>query len=296
MLFKVCYRYKLNYFLNKNTNMAYKYESYIPEIKSLIQQFPNITNKEITNTLFKTNDFIGHSTFYKMVCKLTSKKEIIKKEINKILVVGDLHEPFCLDGYLDHCITAYNKYKCNKVIFIGDIIDNHFSSFHEIDPDGMSAGMELDYAIKKLSKWYDAFPQATVIIGNHDRLIMRKAMAGGVSKRWIKEFNEVLEVPGWNFVEQLEIDNVLYIHGEGGTARQRARKDLQSVVQGHLHTQCYTEWIVGSNFKIFGLQVGCGINNKSYSMAYAKNYGKPAIACAVILDGGKLPINLLMNL
>ena len=57
--------------------------------------------------------------------------------IENILIIGDLHEPFCLDGYLQFCINTYHHYKCTDVIFIGDIIDNHFSSYHETSPDGL---------------------------------------------------------------------------------------------------------------------------------------------------------------
>ena len=222
--------------------------------------------------------------------------EIRKSKSGKnVLAIGDLHLPFGLEGYLEHCIETYNKYKCNEVVFIGDIIDNHASSYHETDPDGHSAGQELRLAISQVKKWYDAFPKASVIIGNHDRLIMRKAYSSGLSKLWIKDYADVLGTPNWNFIESIEIDNVLYIHGEGGTARSRARRDLQSIVQGHLHSQAYIEWIVGSKFKIFGMQLGCGINAKSYAMAYGKEGPKPAIACGVILQG-ITPINIMMEL
>ena len=124
---------------------------------------------------------------------------------------------------------------------------------------------------------------------------MRKAQTSGLSKLWIKGYSEVLGTPGWDFVGSIEIDNVLYVHGEGGTARMRAKRDLQSVVQGHLHSQCYIEWIVGSKFKIFGMQVGCGVDNKAYAMAYGREYAKPAIACGVVLEG-LVPINVMVNL
>lgn len=212
-----------------------------------------------------------------------------------VLVIGDLHLPFSLRGYLEHCVKMYKLYNCDEVVFIGDIIDNHASSYHETNPDGLNAGEELAQAISEVAKWYQAFPKATVIIGNHDRIIMRKAFSSGLSKHWIKEFNEVLNTPGWKFQESIEIDDVLYIHGEGGTARTKMKNDLQSVVQGHLHTQCYVEWLVGAKFKIFGMQVGCGINHSSYALAYAKAGKKPAIACGVVLQG-KTPINLLMDL
>jgi len=114
-------------------------------------------------------------------------KNIIKKE-RRILFIGDLHEPFCLDGYLQHCIDTYKNYNCNQVVFAGDVIDNHYSSYHEPDPDGMGAGSELDYAIKRLKKWHEAFPLADVCIGNHDRIVARKAFSAGLSNRWLKDY------------------------------------------------------------------------------------------------------------
>ena len=205
--------------------------------------------------------------------------------INRVLCIGDLHEPFCVAGYLKHCKDIYNKYNCNKVVFIGDVIDNHYSSFHEADPDGMGAGDELDQAIDKLAKWYKAFPVADVCIGNHDRIIARKAFSGGVPKRWLKKINEVLEVPGWTFAERFEIDGIQYVHGESGKAIKKAKDDMMSTVQGHRHTEFGIEYGFGLNHAIFGCAVGCGIDVRSYAMAYGKNFKKPAIGCATILDG-----------
>jgi hypothetical protein len=220
----------------------------------------------------------------------------LKDESNRVLVIGDLHEPFCLDGYLDFCIEQKEKFNCNKIVFIGDVIDNHFSSYHETDANGLGGSDELDFAIKKIARWRDAFPVATVIIGNHDRIIMRKAQTSAVPTKWIREYKDVLEVPQWDFLDRLVIDDVQYIHGEAGTARTKCKSDMMSTVQGHLHTQAYTEWVVGQKFKVFGTQVGCGINHNSYAMAYAKRGKKPAIGCVVVLNEGRTPINLLMDL
>jgi len=225
--------------------------------------------------------------------KLKAFQHLTKKE-RRILVVGDLHEPFCLDKYLQFCIDTYAKWNCNHVIFIGDIIDNHYASFHQADPNGMGGGDELDLAIKKVSKWYEAFPKADVCIGNHDRIIMRKAFSSAIPKEWIKSYNEVLKT-NWNWVERVVYDDVQYVHGEGGTARTKAKNDMQSTVQGHIHTQAYCEWMVGRNLRVFGMQVGCGIDWESYAAAYAKNYKKQAIGCGVVL-GGHTAINCLMPL
>jgi UDP-2,3-diacylglucosamine pyrophosphatase LpxH len=223
-------------------------------------------------------------------------QNIRKTKNTNVLVIGDIHEPFSLDGYLEFCKETQLKYNCGTVVFIGDIIDNHYSSYHEQDPDGKSAADELEMAINKLSKWYKAFPEAYVTIGNHDRLIMRKAFSSGLSKRWIKDYKDVLGVPGWNFVDEIELYGVTYVHGEGGTARSRVREEMQSVVQGHLHTQAYVEWNVGARYRAFSMQVGCGIDRRAYAMAYAKAGKKPVIGCGVVLEAGTLPINILMDL
>jgi|TARA_B110000902_G_scaffold229037_2_gene269562 predicted phosphodiesterase len=219
----------------------------------------------------------------------------MKYNEKRILVIGDLHEPFCLEGYLKFCKETFIEYQCNQVIFIGDVIDNHFSSYHETDPNGLSGGQELELAIKKLSRWYREFPIADVLIGNHDRLIMRKAMSSAIPIQWVRDFKDVLETPNWNFVDRIVYDNVQYVHGESGTARTKCKADMMSTVQGHLHTQCYTEWVVGQSFKVFGTQVGCGVDHDSYAMAYAKRGKKPAIGCGVII-GGHTAINKLMEL
>jgi metallophosphoesterase superfamily enzyme len=221
--------------------------------------------------------------------------EFFNNKESRVLVIGDLHAPFDLDSYFQHCVDVYERYNCNRVIFIGDVIDNHYSSYHETDANGMGGKAELDLAVDRLARWYHRFPNADVTIGNHDRIIMRKAQSSGVPSAWVKDYKEVLNTPGWNFVTSVEIDDVLYIHGEAGTAKTKARADMRSTVQGHLHTQAYTEYFVGANSRVFGCQVGCGIDAKSYAMAYMKVGKKPAIGCAVVL-GGKTAINELMVL
>lgn len=272
----------------------------LKQVKDENRNNPGIDRKQINvvlNKEFSSYKDVFKNAFTNNIFPIDSFKENIKisKSGKNVLVIGDLHLPFSLNGYLEHCIETYKKYNCNEVVFIGDIIDNHASSFHESDADGHSAGYELKLAIQEVKLWYNAFPKATVIIGNHDRIIMRKAQSSGLSKMWIKDYADVLGVPNWKFVESIEIDDVLYIHGEGGVARTRARRDLCSIVQGHLHTQASVDWIVGKNFKIFACQTGCGIDAKAYAMAYAKEFAKPAIGCAVILEG-KMAFNVMMEL
>ena len=228
--------------------------------------------------------------------EIATIQKMRETEVRNILIIGDLHEPFCLDGYLDWCLEQYESFNCNQVIFIGDILDNHAFSYHEPDPDGMSAGLELEKTIEKVADWYKAFPYADICIGNHDRMASRKSMTGGIPAAWFKSYNEVLGTPNWNWVESVVYDDVLYEHGEGGQAQTKAKNNLMSSVCGHTHTEAYCKWFVGKRFRVFGMQVGCGVDADTYAAAYARNFKRQAIGCSVILNNGTLPINLLMPL
>ena len=212
-----------------------------------------------------------------------------------VLVIGDLHAPFTINGYLEFCKDMHSKYNCNEVVFIGDILDNHFSSYHESDPDGHSAGEELYRAKRQIKLWYNAFPKAKVCIGNHDALPNRKAMTAGVSKYWIKGVGEVLDTPKWEYAERFVIDDVQYVHGTGQKCRNRTKGDLMSTVQGHYHSESYIENLCGIKYKVFAMQIGCGIDVSSYAMAYGRHFPKPHINCGVVLDGGSLPIIEMMD-
>lgn len=230
------------------------------------------------------------------VCKPCEQKDNYLIDGN-VLVVGDLHSPFIKEGYLDFCKAVQKKHKCKEVIFIGDIIDSHYSSFHTQDPDGYSAGDELSRAIDQLKDWYSAFPIASVIFGNHDLIISRKMMDAGLSSRWMQKMSDVLEIPNWIFMDHKVKNNILYVHGHGaGHAVVRAKRDLTSIVAGHFHSKAYVEYIVGLNFRIFGMQVGCGVDDTAYSMAYGKNSPKSAISCGVVLDNGRQAIVEMMEL
>ena len=188
--------------------------------------------------------------------------------------------------------NGFKEYKVNKVVFIGDIVDNHAMSYHESDPDGFSAGNEIKESRKRLKRWYKAFPNATVTIGNHDLLPERKLFTLGLPKAILKDYNEIWEVPNWNFVPEIDIEGVRYIHGIGAAgvsgARNLALKSRQSIVMGHSHSFGGVQYIAGNKDIIFGMNVGCGIDIESYAMAYGKSFPlKPTLGCGVVIDGSR---------
>ena len=211
----------------------------------------------------------------------------------RILCIGDLHLPFSSPRYLQHCRDTYDRFNCNEVVFIGDIIDNAAVSYYEKSTKALGAENELSKAIDEVQKWAKVFPKATVTIGNHDRLVARKANSGSIPRQWIRSYNEVLGT-SWDWVERVVIDGVQYVHGEGGTAKTVAKNDMQSTVQGHRHTEAYVHHFTGNDKAIFACQVGCGINREKYSFEYSKHYKKQAISCAVII-GGHTAFNVMLK-
>lgn len=216
-------------------------------------------------------------------------------DINNTLAIADTHEPFCKEGYLEHCMEIRDKYHCGTVVNIGDEIDLCAISQWEKDPDGFSAGSEAEMAQVAMEKWYKAFPNTFVCIGNHTARPFRLARTAGLPKKFIKTYEEAWNAPeGWKWAEHWEINGVLYTHGTGmsgaNAAIKLATRYRQNVVLGHIHSEAGIQYNASKIDLIWGMQLGGAIDDKSYAAAYAKDQLKKSIVgCGVVLDG-KLPI------
>ena len=287
--------FKLSTILDADEDLCYQA---LGEIRKEFKNERNRTHKELLegasytrrsllDNQFKSSQDVFKNAFINNDYSDAKAIEVFKKALKvkkNVLVIGDLHLPFTLEGYLEHCIKVYKKYNCDTVVFIGDILDLHFTSYHETSTEGYGATQEHDLSVEMLRKWYKAFPKAYVTIGNHDALIYRKAMSAGISKRWIQNYSQVLGTPGWEWVTDVVIDDVLYTHGTTN-AYTKAKQNLMSTVQGHLHSQAGIQFYVGAKSRIFGFQTGCGVDMKSYAMEYGKNFPKPVISCGVVIEG-----------
>lgn len=227
-----------------------------------------------------------------------SRQNNVKPVGKNVLIIGDTHVPYEKDGYLEFCKEQYDKYNCDTVIHIGDLVDSHASSRHPSVPEAYGPGDELDYAVDKLKKWYKVFPEMNVCIGNHDAIANRQAASVMVPAKWLKEYCQVLEVPNWNFADSFIINGTLYTHGTGTSGMTAAYKRAinlgLNVVIGHLHSEASVINHKLYDKTVFGMIVGCGVDEESYGMNYAKNFAKKSIiSCGVVLDNQ--PIVLVMK-
>lgn len=209
-----------------------------------------------------------------------------------VLVFGDTHEPYSKDGYIDFLKSVSKKYKCNHFVHLGDMVDFHaISTSHQTEPDAMSGDTELDMAIDRLKPLYKAFPEVTLIMGNHDDRVRRAASVVKLSSKYLKDFRDIVMLPrAWKVVDKVILDSVLYIHGMGYLgihgARNAAIDNRQSTVIGHLHSSPGISFLANDNDLIFGMNVGCLVNAKSYAMKYAQHFRrKPVVSCGIVIDG-----------
>ena len=218
---------------------------------------------------------------------------MVKLSKDNVLVVGDTHLPFERPDYLDFCLDIQKRCHCGRVIHIGDLVDNHAISYHEHDPNGQSPTDEMEEADKHLKDWFKAFPKVYLCRGNHDSLIDRKGKTVGLPKRAFRQFRDIWNLPnGWIDGFEFEFDGVLYKHGTGFSGRYAhvaaAERSRQSTVIGHTHSSLGVEYIVSSKDRIFGVNVGCGIDRKKYAFAYGKDFPrKPVVGCGIVTDRGQ---------
>lgn len=210
---------------------------------------------------------------------------------NNILCIADMHEPFCKEGYLEHCIKIRDKYNCGTIVLLGDEVDLCGVSQWEKDPDGFSAGTEAELAQAKMKAWYAAFPKAFVCIGNHTARPFRQAKANGVPKKFIKSYAEAWEAPKtWQWAESWEFNGILFTHGTGfsgaNAAIRIATRHRQNTVVGHIHSEAGIQYSASKIDLVWGMQVGGALDDKSYAAFYAKEQLKKSIVgCGAIVDG-----------
>lgn len=227
--------------------------------------------------------------------KTTSEK--FANRAGNVLVIGDTHIPYEHQGYLAFCKKVADKFNCKRFVHIGDEVDMHASSFHESDPRLPSADNEFELSLKKLRKWYKAFPEMLVCIGNHSAIPERKGRAGNLPSRFIRAYAEAWEAPkGWEWGYEHMLDGVLYKHIPNGgstlTGQLRgAERNMLSMVTGHTHSIAGVAYSASYKQTVFALAVGCGIDRKSLAFEYGKESKfKPIIGCGVVFDGGKCAV------
>lgn len=221
-------------------------------------------------------------------------KSLTQNPQDIVLVIGDLHEPFSIKGYLQFCWDVCQQVQPTRVVQIGDILTNHRSSYHESEVDAWSAEEELLRAKEKLQDWKLTFQKyrVDVVYGNHDKNIARKFKTSQIAPQWQKSFNDVLNL-NWYFQDELVIDNVLYRHNIGASlnaAVLNACRSGSNLVGGHIHTQ---QGVIRHG-EYWACLTGVGVDRSAYDQRYAQHPLPYTLGCAVVIEG-HLPVVYSMD-
>lgn len=220
-----------------------------------------------------------------------------------VLIIGDLHAPYMHKDAIKFLKAVKAKYKPTSVVFMGDEVDAHATSYHEHDPDLASAGDELKQAIKQLTPLYKLFSKAVVLESNHGSLVHRKALTAGLPSAVIKHYRDMLEAPkGWDWkydhIIKTSLGDIYCHHGKSGTWEKLSKNMAMSSVQGHFHNKFYISYWSSPNALYWDANAGCLVDNKSRAMNYGKNnLQKPIVGCMVVINGipQLIPMILLRN-
>lgn len=209
-------------------------------------------------------------------------------EGHNVLVIPDMHHPFAHPDALPFLKAVRDEYECNLALCLGDEIDAHALSKYPTDPDGLTAGKEIEEAIKHLESFYREFPHMLVCESNHTVRPWKRAFEEGLPASFLPTYSKFLNAPdGWVWKKKHEVDGVIYIHGDSGksgfTAHINYMKAFKrSVVIGHIHSYA------GVNYEgaHFAMNAGCLIDVEAYCFKYAR--GMPInvnLGCGVVIGG-----------
>ncbi len=211
--------------------------------------------------------------------------------MTRVLVIPDLHCPFQHPGAIKFLSQIAREFKPTKVVCTGDEIDSYGVSRFGRDPDAMGQGEELRRAVAALKPLYRLFPVVQVCESNHTWRPFKRAAEGQLPRAFLRSIGDVLEAPrGWTWAPWHKIGGVLYCHGEGFSgaagALKAARDYRCNTVIGHLHAYAGVQYCAGRDSTVWGMNVGCLIDDNAVAFSYAKYFANRATLGCGIVEGG----------
>ena len=219
-----------------------------------------------------------------------------------ILVISDQHAPYHHIDTIDFLAAIKKKYKPDTVVNIGDEMDWHsINVSHIINPDLPAPVDELEIGRSLCGQLEKIFPEMVLLESNHGSMVLRRAMAKGMSRFFLRDYNEILDVgSGWRWQEKHIIETtkgrVMFAHQFCRDIAKAVRETSMSCCQGHFHTVSEVKY-VGNDFHLnWGMSVGCLVDKKSLAMAYMKvNLAKPILSCGIITEGIPQIVPMVLN-
>lgn len=241
------------------------------------------SKKSTVNGILKV---VGESST-ELVQPKTSRKE----DNSRILFISDLHIPFHHQDSFAFLRHLKQKYNPTRVVCLGDELDKHSLSYHDHDPNGYSAGHELEASLPYVKELEEIFPKMDIIESNHGSLVWRKAKTNGIPKQYIKSYNDVLEVGDswqWHFDLTIALPNgqQCYVHhGKSSDVLKLSQTMSMNAVSGHFHERFKVDYWANPTGLYWGMSCGCLIDDDSYAFAYNNvNLKRPIVGTGLVIN------------
>jgi predicted phosphodiesterase len=170
-----------------------------------------------------------------------------KKQISKILVLGDFHAPFQLKNAVNKFLLAVKREQPDVVVQIGDLYDNWSTSRYTKNPNYTTPEAEMIQARKDAERLWSTIQRVSPktkcfqLLGNHDDRIKKRVAEKlpeitHMMDKTIKDlyaFDNVVSMGSER--DELEIDDLKFIHGHLSKLGDHSKKAMKSVVCGHSH-------------------------------------------------------------
>lgn len=214
-----------------------------------------------------------------------------------ILIISDSQFPYEHDDALAFCKAVQKKYKCDRIVHVGDLADFYNFSQYDKSPDAETTLQELTRLRETVAAWSKVFPSMEIVLGNHDRRIINRITGAGVPEMIISG-QEILDramgtPKGWSWHDRIHIKHTYgdtyIIHGDerGSAAIGGGLNKLGvSVVKGHHHSKAYVKYLSTPNELKYEMSVGCLIDDSKLPFSYNdKDILRPILSVGVLVDG-----------
>lgn len=210
---------------------------------------------------------------------------------SRILWISDLHAPYQHGDSLEFLSDLHKKYNFTRIICGGDEADKQGLNMHGVNPDLPNAGQELEMTKAFLKELAKVFPVMDILESNHTSLAYRRAFKAGISKGYMKDYNEIFDAPDtWVWHDDLLItlpngQPCYFCHGKSTDGLKLSRNMACNVVQGHYHSKFSIQYWSNPRDLYWSMQAGCLIDDKSMAMNYNKlTLERPIIGTGAIID------------
>ncbi len=212
--------------------------------------------------------------------------------MSKILVLPDLHAPHT-DLDLLEKVAHFNNtiYKADTIVQLGDLFDFYSLSNYIKSTKADNGAREVTAATKQIKAIAKLFPKMTVLMGNHEARLAKRASEAGIDSRFLRNIMDVVEAPKtWKYYDEedyIEIDGVIYTHGFLSNPRAHAEYFNAPVVMGHLHAHMGINYIARKNSCIYSMCPGfiADIDSLVFQYGPLKKYNKFCLGFGTVSDG-----------